>query len=235
MIPALAIKWLGQACFLITTMGGSNVVVDPFGDGLGYKPPAVKADIVFVSHDHFDHNAVGVPTGNPKVVRPLSGTKSVRQAFPIGQPTRTSGSGDRGADIIHCTSIPSWHDSSGGKDRGANTIRVFEVDGLRVCHLGDLGHVLTAEQVKAIGTVDVLMIPVGGVYTIDAAQAQRVVRQLEPRVVIPMHYQTPALKRVKLGSVDGFLKGFKHVKRMDELRISKESLPKETTVVVLKY
>ena len=219
---ALTIKWLGHACFLITTMAGSNVVIDPFGSGLGYEVPGVKADVVFVSHGHFDHNAVDVLKGGPEVIGPLSGKSSDHGTIKIGN------------DRIRYKSVLAYHDPSGGKQRGANTIRVIEVDGVRICHLGDLGHILTASQVKAIGRVDVLMIPVGGVYTIDGAQAKKVVQQLKPGYVIPMHYKTPALK-INLDTADEFLKGYKHVKRADKLQVSKDSLPKETTVVVLKY
>jgi len=216
----LTIKWLGHACFLITTMAGSNVVIDPFGPHLGYKTPGVKADVAFVSHGHFDHNAVDVLKGDPKVI--VSGKGSDRGTIKIGD------------DRIRYKSVPTFHDSSGGRQRGANTIWVIEADGVRICHLGDLGHILTASQVKAIGRVDVLMVPVGGVYTIDGAQAKEVVRQLNPGYVIPMHYKTPALS-INLKTADQFLKGYKDVEHADKLQVSKASLPKETTVVVLKY
>lgn len=219
---ALTIKWLGHACFLITTTAGTNIVLDPFGEGLGYRTPAVKADIAFVSHAHFDHNAVSVLKGSPKVVEPLSGRKQSSEKIRVGK------------DVLIHTAILTYHDQSEGRQRGTNTVRVIEVNGLRICHLGDLGHVLTREQAKAIGSVDVLMVPVGSVYTIDGQQAKKVVAQLKPRIVIPMHYKTPSLK-LDLEPPDSFLKGYKHVEYKDKLQVSKGSLPKETTVVVLKY
>ena len=222
-ILALTIKWFGQACFLITTAAGTNIVFDPFPAQLGRTIPAVKADVVFVSHEHFDHNAVSALTSAGEVIGPIADKPAVHQVVSAG----------RGVSIA-CESVLTYHDSTNGSQRGTNTVRVIEVDDIRICHLGDLGHLLTKAQVKAIGRVDVLMIPVGGVYTIDAAQARKVVRQLNPRYVLPMHYKTPWLK-VKLAPVNDFLKGFKNVKRMDKIQISKASLPKETTVVVLKY
>lgn len=221
---ALIIKWLGHACFLITTMSGTNIVIDPFGAGMGYESPAVHAHAVFVSHEHFDHNAAGVLKGNPKVIGPLAAGKSVEE-----------GSIKVGTETIQYKSILTHHDESKGEKRGTNTVRVITVDGVRICHLGDLGHTLTASQVKTVGPVDVLMIPVGGVYTIDGAGARKVVSQLKPKYVIPMHYKTSALQRINLAPADAFLKGFKKVKRLDELAVSKDSLPEETTVVVLKY
>ncbi|HUV04394.1 MAG TPA: MBL fold metallo-hydrolase [Armatimonadota bacterium] len=218
----LTIKWLGHACFLITTMAGTNIVIDPFEPTVGYKAPAVKADVVFVSHEHFDHNAVGLLRGNPRVIGPLSGRTPERGTIKIG------------SDRIRYLCTAANHDSSGGKQRGTVTISVIEADGVRICHLGDLGHILSPSQVKAIGRVDVLMIPVGGIYTIDGRQAKQVVQQLKPKYVIPMHYKTPALK-ISLNTADEFLKGYKRVKHADKLRVSKGSLPEETTVVVLKY
>lgn len=219
----LTIKWLGQACFLIMTMAGSNIVFDPYPAQLGHKLPPIKADVVFVSHAHFDHNAVDSLTSAGEVIQPLS-QKAVLFVYRAVSARRQS---------FMTRSVLTYHDSSRGSERGMNTVRVIEVDGVRICHLGDLGHVLTKAQVKAIGRVDVLMIPVGGVYTIDAGRAKQVVAQLKPRIVLPMHYKTPWLK-VKLDPVDKFLAGFKRVKYAEEIQVSKASLPKETTVVVLK-
>jgi len=220
---ALTIKWLGHACFLIATAAGTNIVFDPCPAKLGYDIGAVPAQVVFVSHSHFDHNATNLLPETARVVGPLSGKSTGRGTITI-----------RG-DIIRYKSVLTYHDSSKGRERGTNTVRVIEADGIRICHLGDLGHVLTQAQVKAIGPVDVLMIPVGGVYTIDGAAARKVVQQLKPKYVIPMHYKTPALKGVNLETADSFLRGYKQVKHAGELSVTKSSLPKETTVVVLKY
>ncbi len=220
---ALTIKWLGQACFVITTMSGANIVIDPFAATLGYEPPAVQANVAFVSHDHRDHNATNLLKGDPKVIGPLKDQSSDQGAIKIGKET------------IAYKSILTDHDNLGGNERGANTARVITVNGVRICHVGDLGHLLTPVQVKAIGPVDVLMIPVGGFYTIDGKQAQKVVGQLKPKIVIPMHYKTPASNNPNLATADEFLKGFKCIQKADKLTISPKTFPKETTVFVLKY
>lgn len=221
---ALTIKWLGQACFVITTMSGVSIVIDPFAATLGYEPPAVEANVAFVSHDHRDHNATNLLKGDPKVIGPLKDKSSDQGSIKIGKET------------IAYKSIMTYHDTVGGKERGANTARVISVNGLRICHLGDLGQpTLTAAQLKAIGPIDVLMIPVGGFYTIDGKQAQKVVGQLKPRIVIPMHYKTPASNNPNLGTPDEFLKGFECIQKADKLTISPKTLPKETTAYVLKY
>lgn len=228
---ALTIKWFGQACFLITTAAGTNIVFDPFPAQIGRALPPVEADGVFVSHEHADHNALDSLKIAAGVTGPLSGrsTESSEMSF-AHYPRRVM---IQGPDTIHYTYVLTYHDSLGGSKRGTNTVRVIESNGVRICHLGDLGHLLTKEQIKAIGRVDVLMIPVGGVYTIDAAQAKQVVAQLKPKIVLPMHYKTPWLK-VKLDPVNKFLAGYKRVKYADKLVVSKATLPEETTVVVLK-
>ena len=233
----LTIKWLGHACFLITTLAGSNIVFDPYAEQIGRALPPVKADVVFVSHEHLDHNAVDSLQGSAKVMKPLAGKSTESSVVPVGHfPTGRQRVVDHlvGNDLIYYTSVLTNHDSSAGSKRGTNTVRVIETDGVRICHLGDLGHVLTEAQIEAIGRVDVLMIPVGGVYTIDARQAKQVVAQLKPRIVLPMHYKTPWLK-VKLDPVSKFTRGFKRVKYADKIVVSEASLPKETTVLVLKY
>lgn len=222
MIAAVIIKWLGHACFLITTIAGSNIVFDPFGEGMGYKVPAVKADVVFISHSHFDHNAVNVLKGSPKIIGPLEGK------------TYEASKVKTAKEVIAYKSILTDHDAAGGRQRGKNTVRVIEVEGVRICHLGDLGHLLTSEQVKSIGQVDILMVPVGSVYTIGGKQAKKVVAQLKPKIVIPMHFKTPDLK-INLETADEFLSGWKNIERKEKLQVSKGSLPKETTVVMLKY
>ena len=132
--------------------------------------------------------------------------------------------------------IPTCHDADGGKIRGKNTVYLMEVDGIAVCHLGDLGHVLTEEQVEEIDDVDVLLLPVGGVSTIDAPVATEVIRRLEPGVVIPMHYKTPELKR-ELEPVDKFLKemGIEQIDAQPKLSLTQSSLPTSPQVFLLSY
>jgi L-ascorbate metabolism protein UlaG (beta-lactamase superfamily) len=209
----MRIKWLGHACFLVEAEDGTKVITDPFDESIGYPIPEEKPDVVTVSHDHFDHNAVDLLQGNPEVVKDI---------------------GEKEVEGIVFKGIKSFHDKSKGAERGTNTIFVFTIDGIKLCHLGDLGHILTSEQLKEIGEVDVLFIPVGGIYTIDGREAEEVSKQLHPRLIIPMHYKTKACS-IGIDSCEKFLKGFKKVERAKEWRGSKKTLPSEQTVLVLEY
>jgi len=200
----LKISWLGHSCFKIESDGGKIIVTDPFDEAVGYPLPKAKADVVTVSHDHHDHNHVAAIGGNPAVVR---------------------GPGKKAAAGIEFEGTASYHDDRGGKRRGKNTIFSFEMDGIRVCHLGDLGHLLSEEDAAALGDVDVLMIPVGGVYTLDAGGAKKVVGQIRPKVVIPMHFMTPALT-FEVDPPDRFLSGQKVERPGTTLEVSKDALPK---------
>jgi L-ascorbate metabolism protein UlaG (beta-lactamase superfamily) len=177
----ITFKWYGQACFLIETPGGVRILTDPVYMG-DYRPPRdVVPDVVTVSHEHVDHNQVDKVAGKPLVLRGL--TEGGRDFAKIDQAVRG----------VHIYTVPTFHDEQQGAERGKNAVFVFEFDGLRVVHLGDLGHVLTEAQVKQIGPADVLMIPVGGKFTIFGAEADKVVSQLHPRLlVIPMHFKTAA-------------------------------------------
>ena len=200
----MKITWLGHSCFKIESDGGKIIVTDPFDEAVGYPLPKEKADVVTVSHDHHDHNNVKVLKGDPAVVR---------------------GSGKQTAAGIEFEGIATYHDEKGGKLRGKNTIFSFEMDGIRVCHLGDLGHLLGEKEAAALCDVDVLMIPVGGVYTLDAEGAKKVVGQIRPKVVIPMHFMTPALT-FEVDPPDRFLSGQKVERPGTTFAVSKERLPK---------
>lgn len=208
------IRWLGHACFEITAPSGITVVTDPFDEQVGYPLPAVSADVVTVSHNHFDHNNVSVVKGNPRVFK---------------------GPGTHEAHGITAKGVATFHDEAGGRKRGKNTVFVFDVGGVRLCHLGDLGHVLTEEQVREIGPVDVLLVPVGGVYTIGAEQAKSVAAQLKPRIIVPMHYLTPDLK-FELEPPERFLAGMKNVERAkNTFEIPVSHVPGEARTVVMEY
>ncbi len=209
----MKIKWFGHACFLLEAEDGTKVITDPFDESVGYRIPEEEPDIVTVSHSHFDHNAVDLLQGNPEVVK---------------------GIGEKKIKGIIFKGIKSFHDKSRGAQRGTNTIFVFALDGIRFCHLGDLGHLLTSEQLEEIGEVDVLFIPVGGTFTIDGREAQEVSKQLNPKLIIPMHYKTESCS-IGIDSCEEFLKGFKKVERATEWRGNKELLPSEQTVLVLEY
>jgi len=210
----MKVKWLGHASFLITSDSGIKIITDPFkpDDKLRYGEITESADVVTVSHDHFDHNNVAAVRGNPKVVRGNDEVKGIK-----------------------FKGVPSYHDAAKGKDRGNNTIFCFEVDGVKVCHLGDLGHQLTDEQVAAVGAVDVLLLPVGGFYTIDATVASQVAKQLEPRVVIPMHFKNSRCD-FPIAGVEQFLSGKKDITQLDvsETEFNAGQLPTPTQIVVLK-
>jgi len=210
----MEITWYGHSCFRLRGKE-ATVVTDPYGPDYGYTLPHIRAEIVTISHHHPDHDYARGIKGNPKVIE---------------------GPGEYEIRGVFITGIPTFHDRRQGKDRGSNTVFLFDIDDLRVCHLGDLGHVLDQSQVEALGDIDVLLIPVGSVYTINAAQAAEVVSLLEPKIVIPMHYKTKA-STVKLDPVRKFLKemGMEELAPQESLKVTKGSLPEETQVVVLQY
>ena len=212
----MKIKWLGHACFLITSETGLKIITDPYtsGGGVGYAPVNEAADIVVVSHDHFDHNAVSSVPGKPEVVKD-GGVKDVKG--------------------IQFKGIATYHDESQGGERGTNTVFCFSVDGLKLCHLGDLGHRLSREDVAEIGGVDVLFIPVGGFFTIDANVASQVCDDLKPKVVVPMHYKTPKLD-FPVAGVEDFVKGKKNVRTLNssEAEFKLGELPGATEIVVFQ-
>ena len=213
---SVEIRWLGHACFLITAGDGTRILTDPFDDTLGYDLPAVSADIVTVSHAHFDHNNVGVVQGSPEVV---------------------DSPGDRSFGGVRIRGVQTCHDTKGGALRGRNIVFIIETDDITVCHAGDLGHVPSDETEKTIGRVDVLLIPVGGTYTLDAKGAQEAVRKLDPRIVIPMHYKTPDLEMTELDGAERFLAGLSRVERTSGAiyTVQASSLPRELTAVVMGY
>ena len=208
------ISWLGHSCFRIR---GSNTIVitDPYPPGLGYSLGKPTARIVTVSHHHPGHCYVQGISGEPRVV---------------------TGPGEYEISGVLIIGIATFHDADVGRERGKNTIYLMEVDEISICHLGDLGHVLTAEQVEELDNVDVLLLPVGGVSTINAPLSAEVVRQLEPKAVVPMHYKTQALSW-ELEPVEKFLKeiGAKQVNSQPKLSFTKSSLPESTQVFLLDY
>ena len=217
----LTLRWFGQSCFLLTSPGGTAVLMDPFGEKVGYPVPSVKAEAVTISHEHFDHNNAEAAKPGAKVIRGLAESGWAQVNEQVGD--------------VHLRTVAAYHDSRQGMMRGKNTIFIFETAGLTVVHLGDLGHVLDEEQVKAIGKTDVLLIPVGGTYTIDAAEATRVVDQLKPKIVIPMHYKTDKTPNLPVAPVDDFLKGKPKVQRVKGNELTVKELPAETTIYVLNY
>ncbi len=213
----MKIKWLGHASFLITSDAGVKLITDPYEPimGMNYKPIDESADIVTVSHGHGDHNNVAAVRGNPKVI-----DKST--------PVEVKG--------IKISGIDTFHDASSGSERGSNVIYDIDLDGIRVCHLGDLGHMLDDRQSAAIGKVDVLLAPVGGNFTIDAGTVDAVVKKLKPAVVIPMHFCNDRCPDFPVAGVDSFTEGKTNVTVMDrsEVEYKAGKLPEDTGIVVLK-
>jgi L-ascorbate metabolism protein UlaG (beta-lactamase superfamily) len=212
----MKIKWLGHACFLVTSEDGLRVITDPYavGGGINYSPIKEIADVVIVSHDHSDHGNVSAVQGKPEVVK---------------------GSGTKTAKGIQFRGVAAYHDASQGKQRGPNIIFCFTIDDVKLCHLGDLGHMLSPGQVNEIGALDILFVPVGGFFTIDASAASQVCDQLKPKVVIPMHFKTPKCTYLIAG-VDDFLKGKKNVRRVggSEVEFEHEKLPAAIEIVLLQ-
>jgi L-ascorbate metabolism protein UlaG (beta-lactamase superfamily) len=215
----MRIKWLGHSCFLITAENGLKILTDPyesggFGGALRYGPVREKVDIVTSSHEHADHGHLKDLPGEPIIIR-------------------TAGSFV--AEGITFEGTGAFHDTSQGAERGRDVIFKFTVDDVTVCHLGDLGHVLTGDQAAEVGAVDVLLSPVGGFFTIGPEEAWKVADQLAAKIVIPMHFKTAKVD-FPIGPVDDFIKDKPNVKRAgkSEIEINKAGLPAEREIVVLE-
>lgn len=192
------------------------MVTDPYNAEVGFKLPRLTADIMTVSHDHFDHNnvdGVSSPNGAPFVIT-SPGEFEVKGVFVYGN--------------------SFWHDKSEGKERGPNIVYCIEAEGISLAHLGDLGHTLSEEQIEKLDGIDILFVPIGGKWTLGASEAVKVINEIEPRIVIPMHYKIPGLK-VDVETIDKFLKemGASKAERLPKLKISKKDLPQEETRVIV--
>jgi L-ascorbate metabolism protein UlaG (beta-lactamase superfamily) len=199
--------------------GGKTLVIDPFNDDIGYPRPRVSPDAIVVSHEHFDHSNVNLCSGTPKVIRCLA------------DEGKTWAKVEEQVGPVRITGVPSYHDGEQGGARGKNTITIYEVEGLRIVHLGDLGHLLTDDQLRVIGRVDVLLIPVGGHYTIGPAEAEIVIGQLGPKVVIPMHFKTEVNASWPIGTLDSFIKGrTQAVRKGASVTITPATLPVEREI-----
>ncbi len=220
------LTWFGQSTFIMSTGDGVKVLTDPVNPNMVKVELSETIDLVTVSHEHGDHNYVALAKGNPTILRGLKGYEFAKV--------------DTVFKGIHVYTVGSFHDNQGGSQRGKNAIFIFEMPGLKVVHLGDLGHILNESQVSAIGATDILMIPVGAGPTIDLQSAVEVIKQLRPRVVIPMHY-SPANAPAggfRLGTVEDFIKvigttfDVKYSGHSETFIAGK--LPSETTITVMK-
>ncbi len=215
----MTIKWFGQSFFKITVKNQKNenitIAIDPYGKGYGLKVPTkFGADIALVTHDHGDHNNLEI----------IKGTQLSPEPFII------SGPGEYEVKGIMIYGIPAYHDDQQGAERGENTIYLINAENMWFAHLGDLGQKsLTAEQLEQLEDIDLVFIPTGGTFTINAKEASSIISQIEPRVIIPMHYKIPQLN-LKLDNVDKFIKeiGIKP-ETTDKLNIKSKDLPQENT------
>jgi len=210
----MKIRYLGHSCFALTESTGTTVVTDPYGD-VGFRMPEVEADAVTVSHSHYDHNNVGGVKGDPVVID-KEGTYEIAG--------------------VGITGVKSYHDDENGSKRGENLIYKFRIDGLEVCHLGDLGEECSASLIENLLPVQVLLIPVGGKYTIDAEQAKEYVDRIMPSIVIPMHYKTKGLT-LDIDKPDAFLDLFEdeEVEYIDEgeVELFRDDIDEETTKILV--
>jgi L-ascorbate metabolism protein UlaG (beta-lactamase superfamily) len=214
----MQISWLGHACFQITTQNGKNglvkIVIDPFDKKIGLRMPKIEAGILLISHNHYDHNNKNAIKGDYFLI---------------------DGPGEYEVKGVYIEGISAFHDEKEGQERGVVTIFRIESEGIKVCHFSDFGQKnLTTEQEEKIGEVDVLMIPVGGVYTIGPKTAWQIVQQIEPKIVIPMHYKLPGLN-IEIKGVKEFLKeaGQEGVQPEKKLTIKRKDLEGKGMNVVL--
>jgi L-ascorbate metabolism protein UlaG (beta-lactamase superfamily) len=216
----MKIKWYGHAAFLITSDQGLKIIIDPyepgaFGGQLSYGMIKDQAEIVLTSHDHADHNYTKDIPGSPQIIK---------------------GSGSKTIKGISIKGISTYHDPSKGSERGTNTIFAIKLGNIQLCHLGDLGHLLSDKDLAEIGPVDILLIPVGGFFTIDPKEATRVAEQIKPKILIPMHFKTEKCG-FPISPVEDFLRGKTNIKRAkaSEATFDKANLPQQMEIVVLEH
>ena len=212
----MVIQWYGQACFKIQS-GDLVIAVDPFAKEIGLTPPRWRANLALITHAHYDHANAEAIAGDPFVIK---------------------GPGEYEIQGVQVEGIQTFHDAHEGKERGLNTMYKIKMEGITILHMGDFGEgAMRDETIEQVGDVDIVLIPVGGTYTIAASEAAKIVTQIEPRIVIPMHYNIPGLT-IKLDEVGMFLKemGASGVAAEDRLTLKKKDIPEEghTKVVVLK-
>jgi L-ascorbate metabolism protein UlaG (beta-lactamase superfamily) len=223
------LTWFGQSTFVLKTSSGLTALLDPMATNMGYTlTPVDGVDLVTISHEHTDHNNAALATGSPTVLRGLAGNDWAK----IDQKIKN----------VRVYTVATYHDDTQGSARGKNAVFVFDLDGLRIVHLGDLGHKLSDDQIKQIGAVDALMIPVGGFFTVDGKGAAEVVGQLKPKIVIPMHYKTPDLgasTAARLTDTEPFITALGTTAKVTQpgkvVTISSLKLPTELTVMVMGY
>jgi len=210
----MEITWLGHSCFLLKDSIGRTLLTDPFDPTIGYETYKGSSDIVTISHQHFDHNY----------------TKDLKSGYKIIDKIGMFYIYD-----IPIKGIPSYHDKNKGSKRGDNIIFTFKIDNYMICHLGDLGHPLSNEDMDAIGSIDILFIPVGGNYTLNGKEASEVTKKLNPKIVIPMHYKT-SLASFPLEGVETFLLYMKNASKIDSnTLVINDEIKDSLSVKILNY
>lgn len=207
------IYWLGQASYLIKTANGKRLLIDPFDDSIGYTPFKGSVDLVTISHNHYDHNFTGFIENNPTIINSL---------------------GDHTIDFCKVTGIKAFHDQTKGSERGDNIIFKYAIDDIVLCHLGDLGHDLDENTINKIGKVDVLFVPVGEIYTLDVKSAVNVVKKINPKYIVPMHYKTKFLN-LPLEGVDKFLMEMKNyeTENVSIFSVNKDDLSSKSKIILI--
>ena len=213
----MLITYHGHSEFYLEGADGFCLLTDPYDDHVGYPMISCRADAVTVSHGHGDHSYIQKAQGAPAIIDSAG-------VWPV-------------TPDVKITAIPSVHDDANGEKRGKNLIMKIEMEGLTIAHLGDQGILLTKEQLAALGTVDILMLPIGGFYTIDAAQARQIVDQVKPRVVIPMHYKTKVNEGWPISDEKAFLRlmGNESLLPLPLLRVTKGDLSEQPALVTLSW
>ena len=201
----MKLEWIGHACFKLTAQDGTTVITDPYDDSVGIDMVPLHADLITMSHEHHDHNETDMIVGKPVIVH---GTETVK-----------TGS-------VKAQAVASYHDDAEGAKRGPNAIRIFEIDGMKVVHMGDQGCMPDAVALEAIKDADIMLIPVGGTYTVDAQEAKAIVECAKPRCVIPMHVKTKRCP-YPIEKVQDFLMlmGVADAAAIDVLNVTKETVP----------
>ena len=220
----VTLRWFGHAFVLVTSAEGVKVALDPFGD-IGYPWSGAAADVVTVSHEHGDHNGADRLAGSPVILRSLKAGGAGWNAISYTKKD------------LRITALPAFHDNVEGRKRGLNSIFIVETGGLRFAHLSDIGHIPSQAMLKKMGRVDVLLIPVGGVFSIDGRQAKEIMSRLRPRITVPIHYKTPVTAAWPIADESAFLNGLKNVRRLNTLIVSltPETLPRQPEIWVMRY
>ena len=214
----MKIEWMGHSSFIITVDSGKKICTDPYQSGsydgaVGYAPIKERVDIVTVSHDHADHSGTGELLGNFEVVKTV---------------------GEFKIEGINIEGVSTYHDRLRGDERGDNIVFKICTGTMKIAHLGDLGHLMGESEMEKLGRIDILMIPIGGHFTIDGQDAWDIIGHIKPKIVIPMHYKTEKLG-FPIAGVGEFLSGTDNVQHVDDLELSRADLPQDTTVYVLKH